>query len=324
MKAPEETDDKVDLHTRLAKCNRLLAIAERDCQARADESGALRNKAEDYDRLAIALTAVREERDALLTSTSWRLTAPLRGLIERIRGFRSGAGLARRKLRSFSRHNAAGSDGSTVASDVGAPKAFPEPWPAGPPRVTLLVECFRAGALAGGVAAAAMIAVAMAHRQRSPLRIISRLAPPEPKVLDDLMDEHGLAYDENPSFDFITIMGRGPVIGMTATERIVVGSCEDARLALQFVSADRVVHVIDQAAVPVLTGTGTDPRVRNLVGVQGPSLVFMDADVRAALRPARLFGNRDAGVSAWVLPNTPSVLDWQLIAARLLEDAPSN
>jgi len=319
LNCPEETEQRVDLHARLANCTRLLEIAECDCQRRADEAAALRAKAEDYDRLAIALDSAREERDALLTSTSWRLTAPLRGLIERIRGSRSRAGLAPRTLRSISRQNAVGSEGPAVASNGEAPKAFPEPWPAGPARVTLLVECFRAGVLADGAAYAAALAVAVAQQQHSPLRIISRLAPPEPQVLDDLIGQHGLAYHDNPSFDFLTATGRGSVIGVTATERIVVGSWEHARLALQLVPASRLVYVIDQAELPVLASAGTVRRMFELFGAEGPALVLTGGTVLDGLRRAGLLGDGDAVVSAVVLPTKPTGPDWQRITARLLK-----
>jgi hypothetical protein len=163
----------------------------------------------------------------------------------------------------------------------------------------------------------------MAQRQRSPLRIISRLAPPEPRALDDLMAEHGLFYDDNPSFDCLAVTGRGSVIGITAAECIVVGSWEDASVAMQLVSAGRLVYVIDQAEVRVLVSIGTHRRVRDLIGGQGLALVFTDADVRDALLRAGLFGNHNAGASVPVLPTTLSRPEWQRIAARLLEGAES-
>jgi len=324
QRAPQtDAKGKADLRKCLANCTRLLAIAERDCQARADEAAALRAKAEDYDRLAIAMDSVREELDALLASTSWRLTAPLRALIERLRGSRSRAGRTTWKLAAVSGQKSQRSEGPPIASEVEAPKAFPEPWPDGPPRVTVLVKRLRTDAIDAGAASAAVLAAAMAKHQRAPLRIISRLSPPEPQAFDELMAQHGLSYDDNLSCDWLTPTGRGPVIGVTVGERVVVGSWEDATLALELVSADRMVYVIDQAEVPALIGdgTGTDRRLRDMVGARGPALVFTDAGVSDELRRAGLFGERDAGASACLLPSSPLGPDWQRIAAHLLEGA---
>ena len=72
-----------DLDRRLSDCLRLLDFAERDGQRRADEAADLRAKADERERLAAQLAAAEAERDALIRSTSWRITAPLRVLTER-------------------------------------------------------------------------------------------------------------------------------------------------------------------------------------------------------------------------------------------------
>jgi hypothetical protein len=184
------------------------------------------------------------------------------------------------------------------------------------------VERFRTEALAGGTAHAAVLAAAIAQRQQAPLRIISRLAPPEPSTLDLMLAQRGIDYDGNPSFDWLTAAGRGPVAGITAAERIVVGSWVDARLALELVSADRVVYVVDQAEVPTLIDAKADRHLRDNFGIQSLALVFTDASVRDDLRQAGLFEHRGADAPASVLPSAPSGPDWQRTAALLLEVGP--
>ncbi|MCH5373490.1 MAG: hypothetical protein JJ992_05905 [Planctomycetes bacterium] len=169
-----------------------------------------------------------------------------------------------------------------------------------------------------------MLAATMAQEQRAPLRIISRLAPPEPSALDEILAEHGLSYAHNPSFDYLSTTGRGPVIGMTTAERIVVGGWEDARLALQLVSADRMVYLIDQAEAPVLVRNDDAQRLQDLFHAQRSPFVFADAGVRDALSRAGLFGDGNSGESALVLVTTPRGLDWQRIAGELLEGTPSS
>lgn len=319
---PDETGRKADLRTRLANCARRLAIAKRDGQARAKEAAAFRAKAEQRDRLAIALAKARQERDALLTSTSWRLTAPLRALIELLKSLQRHAHRTTGSGQSVSGAVLSDSEGETVARDVVPPSAFPESWPVGPPRVTLLVDRFRTGALADGAMCAALLAAAIAQRQRAPLRIISRRAPPEPSALDLILAQHGIDYDGNPSFDWLTATGRGPVAGISAAERIVVGGWVDARLALELVSADRVVYVVDQVEVPTLIGAKADRRAREIFGIHDLALVLTDASVRDDLRQAGLFEHRDTGAPASVLPAAPSGPDWQRTAAQLLDIGP--
>lgn len=316
------TECEADFRTSLANCARLLAIAERDGQARANEAAALRTKAEQYDRLASALSSARQEQDALLASTSWRLTAPLRALIERLRRGQPGARRTMRTGQSVSGMVLPSFGGETFTHEVVPPSAFPEPWPAGPPRTTLLVDRFRTGDLAGGARCATILAAAMAQQQRAPLRVISRLAPPEPTALELILAQYGIDYDGNPSFDWLTDTGRGPVAGITAAERIVVGDWVDAGLALEAVSADRVVYVVDQVEVHALIGAKADRRARNIFGSYSLALVFTDARVRDDLRQSGLFEHRDAGTPSSVLPAVPRGSDWQRTAAQLLDVGP--
>jgi len=169
-----------------------------------------------------------------------------------------------------------------------------------------------------GSAYAAALSVAVAQRQRAALRIISRLASPEPRAFDQLVTEHGLSYDDNPSFDWLTATGRSGVLGVTTTERIVVGSWLNASSALELVSPDRVVYVIDQEDLPNLIGASADRRARELFGLQDWTPVFTQVVVRDAAGRAGLFEHRPEARSALLVPSTPSLADWQQLAARLL------
>jgi hypothetical protein len=91
---------------------------------------------------------------------------------------------------------------------------------------------------------------------------------------------------------------------------------------LEFVSADRLIYVVDQVEVPTLIGAKADRRVRDIFGSHNLALVFTDASVRDDLRQAGLFEYRDAGAPASVLPAVPSGPDWQRTAAQLLDVRP--
>ncbi len=306
---PVETGHEADLRERLADCARLLAIAERDLQVHAD-------KASERDQLATALATAREERDALLESTSWRLTAPVRALIERIRRLESG-----RRRRVLVKASLGGS-ALPASNNIGAPTGFTDPWHAEPPRTTLLVGRFTTGTNADGIGHATAMAAVLAHRQRSPLRIVSRIGPPETGALDRILARYGLSYDDNPSFDWLPPAGRGAAVGVAANERFVVGSWADALLVRALVSLERVVYVIDQSEVARLRRSRIDRGVCDLFGRRGPALVLADASVSDALREASLFDRSGADATAQVLPTPPQGSDWERIAARLLDTEP--
>jgi hypothetical protein len=318
---PAGAEHAADLRVRLADCTRLLSVAERDGERSAHEAAGLRKKADERDRLAAALARAEEARDALLQSTSWRLTAPLRALTERLRGRRLGT--ARTPESRSSAGGGAVSPGTrnAVAPDaVAATRAFPEPAPAGAVRITVIVDRLSAE-LSAGAALALAVAAAMALAQAAPLRILSRRAPPVTEVFDQLLARHGLVYAANADFDWLAADGRGPVVGMTDAERIVIGTCADARLALALAAPERVACVIDPQEVPILTGAEHARHGLHPCGVKGTALVCSDAGVRDALREAGLLDGRDPRAPVLVLPAEPAAGDWQQLANALLRSA---
>jgi hypothetical protein len=312
---PAGAERAADLRVRLADCTRLLSVAERDGERSANEAAGLRAKADERDRLATALACAEEARDALLQSTSWRLTAPLRALIERLRARTP-------KPRSSAGGGAAspGTRNAAAPDAVAAPRAFPEPAPAGAARITVIVDRLSAE-LSGGAELALAVAAAMALAQAAPLRILSRRAPPDTEVFDQLLARHGLVYAANADFDWLAADGRGPVVGMTDAERIVVGTCADARLALALAAPARVTCVIDPQEVPMLTGAEHARHGVYPCGATGTALVCSEAGVRDALREAGLLDGRDPRAPVLVLPAEPAAGDWQRMADALLRAA---
>lgn len=82
--------EAADRTTELARLTAMLEQAEAE---RIDEVADLAGRAKDAEeRAAIAerdLKAAQEERDAVLASTSWKLTGPLRSAIRKARGIKS-------------------------------------------------------------------------------------------------------------------------------------------------------------------------------------------------------------------------------------------
>lgn len=319
---PDSTQPEASLSERLADCGRLLEVAEREAQANADEAAAFRLKAEDYDRLRAALARAGEEREALLASTSWRLTAPLRALAGLFRPLQVHTRGTERPAPATDNAETPITASATVKGDPITPILFTEPWPSDLPRTTLLLERLCTDTSRKGVTSAVLLSVALVKQQRAPLRIIGRLTCPKPCALDQIITQHGLSYDDNPCFDWLTITGRGAVLGMTERELIVVGSLVDAHLALTLVSADRVVYVIDKEEVPILSGASGDSRARDVLGAEKWAPVFTEVEGLDAARRAGLFAHHNGSESALVLPPTPSAADWQQIAARLLAAKP--
>jgi hypothetical protein len=209
-----------------------------------------------------------------------------------------------------------------ASSNIATPTVFTDPWQAEPPRTTLLVGRFTADTKAAGIGHAAAMAAVLARRQRSPLRIISRMGRPETGALDRILARHGLSYDDNPSFDWLTPPGRGAAVGVAANERFVVGSWVDALFVRALVPLERVIYVIDQSELASLRRSRIDRGVGDLFARRGPALVLTDALVRDALRQASLFDRSGGGLAAQILPTPPSGSDWDRIATRLLDAEP--
>jgi hypothetical protein len=201
-------------------------------------------------------------------------------------------------------------------------RAFREPLPQGPARVTLVLDSLGA-AVSGASAAAVAIAAALAQRQAAPLRIVGRRVPQATESLDQLLAAQGLSFHANPSFDWLTLDGRGPTLGVTEGERFVTASLDDARLAVSLGQPARVVYVLYWRELPRLLGP--EPARPTPAGCPSAraALVCEDTELREALDAAGRLDGRDPNLPVLALPAPPAAPDWLGVAARLLAGAES-
>ncbi|MDO9706893.1 rhamnosyltransferase WsaF family glycosyltransferase [Paracraurococcus lichenis] len=254
-----------------AFADRGAALAERDeARGRADRAAAER------DRFAAECAALRSERDAMqgemrharalqdamLRSTSWRITRPMRIAI----------GLARREPAYVARLKHALGRAAPVAGALPAPAVplleallpgtaaaapdalayvaaklpapmvtFPET--AAPRRLTLVTDSINAGHLFGGVGTAVVLAALLARRMAVPLRVVTRTEAPEPRNFGTVLAAHGIRHDANVEF---LHGGNGRGVPMGAEDLVLTTSWWSTWAALRAVRPDRILYLLQE------------------------------------------------------------------------------
>jgi hypothetical protein len=247
------------------------ALAERDeARTRAQLASAER------DRLGAELGAARAEcdaslaeaqqaralRDAILRSTSWRITRPLRiavglarrepGYIAQLkrvfgRGVPSPGALPAPTVPLLQALLPSGAPGATeahayVAAHLPAPLVtFPET--AAPRRLTLVTDSINAGHLFGGVGTAVVLAALLARRLEVPLRVVTRSEPPEPRNFGTVLNAHGIRYDGNVEF---LHSGQGRSVPMGPEDLLLTTSWWSTWAALRAVRPDRILYLLQE------------------------------------------------------------------------------
>lgn len=276
----EAVRDRFLVHTLEARIAGVeeTAVAERDAAVAArDEARGLAHQAMvERDRLAAETAAARAERDstlaeaqharamreAMIRSTSWRITRPMRVAV----------GLARREpgyvaqvKRVFGRSVPApgalpapavplleallpstappATDAHAyVAARLPATMAtFPET--AAPRRLTLVTDSINAGHLFGGVGTAAVLAALLAKRLDVPLRVVTRIEPPEPRNFGTVLNAHGIRYDGNVEF---LHSGHGRTVPMGPEDLLLTTSWWSTWAALRAVRPDRILYLLQE------------------------------------------------------------------------------
>ncbi|WP_165982529.1 class I SAM-dependent methyltransferase [Dankookia rubra] len=254
-----------------AFADRDAAVAERDeARARAQQAVAER------DRLAAECAAARAERDATLAdaqharalreamihSTSWRITRPMRVAVGLARREPSYVAQVKRVLgRGAPTPGALQApavplleallpSGTPVASDahayvsarLPAPLAtFPET--DAPRRLTLVTDSINAGHLFGGVGTAVGLAALLARRLDVPLRVVTRIEPPEPRNFGTVLNAHGIRYDGNVEF---LHSGHGRNVPMGPEDLLLTTSWWSTWAALRAVRPDRILYLLQE------------------------------------------------------------------------------
>ncbi len=211
-----------------------------------------------------------QERQALLQSSSWRLTAPLRALGDwrlRWRAARAKPAPTRRPELA-----PAPSPGASAAAAVGP--ATPEPCdlaptaldgrgaeafaplnlyllpPHGERRISLLLDRLLDEHDAQQLAPLVQAAVTMANERRARLRVIGRLAPPDGAALDRLLQHLGLELQQDSVLCHAPWNDPSAEFDRLHDEPIVTASARNLGSALASVEASQLLHWMDSDEPP--------------------------------------------------------------------------
>ncbi|TVQ85342.1 MAG: hypothetical protein EA400_15750 [Chromatiaceae bacterium] len=250
---------------RLDECRQESACLSQALQACEAEQQALREQLGEMTEQVHDLAGAAAERDAIVASTIWRMTAPLRRLIGAARGE---AGLPRLPARiasaaaELSPDALAGAAGSapkteipeaTVAEVVAneipnliAIATYPDPSPRNGGRITLLTDTLGATSLFGGVATAIILAVLLAQHLGLRLRIATRHSPPEPANLGTVLQAHGIAYHANIEFEYAPTEVDSRALAIQTDELILTTSWWTTWAARRSLDPSRIWYLVQE------------------------------------------------------------------------------
>jgi hypothetical protein len=240
-----------------------LRMAEREAEALRARTAEAEAAAH---RLAQDAAALRARYDALVRSTSWRITRPLRAAV----------GLARREPAYVARlRGLLGRPAAPPAVPALPGAATPAPAPAAPPRpaplagatlvasrlpaplltfpdpdsprrLTMLTDSINAGSLFGGVGTAMILAVLLARRLGVPLRVVTRTEPPETANFGAVLRAQGVRCDGNVEFLHSGPPGVGRRVPIGAGDVLLTTSWWTTWAALAAVRPDRIIYLLQE------------------------------------------------------------------------------
>lgn len=209
-----------DAAQRLEDCRAESACLQQTLQACEARQQELRDHLAEMTARSQDLAQAAAERDAILASTIWRITGPLRRIIGAVRGqtdlSTTPAAVPAEGATGVAETAGATGAGAVTASspevgveqvvadalpDLGAIPTYPDPSPRKRGRITLLTDTLGATSLFGGVATAIILAVLLAQHRGMRLRVVTRHSPPEPANLGTILAAHGLDYQDNIEFE---------------------------------------------------------------------------------------------------------------------------
>ncbi|MFC7690677.1 hypothetical protein ACFQY5_14945 [Paeniroseomonas aquatica] len=243
--------------------------AERDRIA-GDYAAACRERDQAVATAAQALAAARAsdaQRAALIASSSWRITRPLRvatGLLRGEPGYRDrlrralggspppqpGAAEPLALAAPSSAEVPALPGGPTPASTLiarslpGRMVSFPDPGQ--PRRLTMVTDSISAGSLFGGVGTAAILAALLAKRQDMALRIVTRQSPPEPRNFGTILAAQGIRYDGNIEFLHAGAGGEGHALPMGDNDLLLTTSWWTTWAARNVAPPQRILYLLQE------------------------------------------------------------------------------
>lgn len=266
-------------------------------KASEDEMQALRRRADEADQLDRRIfdlenenqyfrREVQEERVALAalkSSTSWRMTAPLRsavGLLSpstknvlrrsakagwwAVTPWRTSARL--RFLREREQQALAASSARPLNGETSAQAHETSPQVATPPRrgassqpplrifevaggsprISMVTDSINAGSLFGGVATALIFTALLAKQTGRSLRIITRTQPPEADNVATVFRAHGIAWTDNIDFVFADLHDKTNQIDVHADELFVTTSWWTTQATRQTIADTQILYILQE------------------------------------------------------------------------------
>ena len=269
------------------------ALAARDLEV--TEISGLRQALAERDGRIAALAVAAAERDAMLGSTSWHITQPLRALVEFLRGVSLRGG---RFHKSVDRELRDGRDQATDAKPLQVLEAeylpsptgqarfanasldfsplvtYPDPSPTTPGRLTVLVDALGPGSLFSGTATAIVFALLLARDRGLRLRLVARDAPPEPATFGAVAAAHGVDYTDNIEFEYAPPNTVARALAVAANELIVTTSWRTTWVASKSFNPSRILYLLqddERSVIPARDHLihrkefAFDPRLRYVV-----------------------------------------------------------
>jgi hypothetical protein len=249
--------------------------------------------AEQTHQIAESRAAVAE-RDAIVASTSWQLTRPLRALVGVLKGDRNyRAQLGKLLTRSRTRMGRArqADDRVTVwgrQQAIRTPEllplpTYPEPGPDGRRRITLVVDAVQTLESDATARTAALAAVMLAQRRGWALRVVTREADVDPDAFSALLRRHRISHQDDVAFEVSPPVPFAPPIGVTSSDYFIAPADGGAWSVIRSVDPSRVCIVLDAGASARLMPGPDRQRFAAFMRLPGPRIVLADGQMPVAV-----------------------------------------
>ncbi len=253
------------------RLSQLVATRDAEIAALIDRNASTEVQLAELDAHLEAVAAetarLSAQNDALLRSSSWRITRPLRAATRLIRGqsverseratraisaFQPGAvsanpARAPQTVRAIAGHETAQTaEGMLTAqfSNLLPIAVYPELEAAR--RVTMITDSVNAGSLFGGVATAINLAALLAERLGVQLRIVTRNDPPNSDNVGAVLQLSGIAYPGNIEFLHCDATADSRGLGMTSDDLVLTTSWWSTFSAIRRIDPRQIIYLLQE------------------------------------------------------------------------------
>ena len=233
-------------------------------------------------RLRQALQEQQMTLQAIQTSTSWRLIAPLRsalgGLPPSVKAvlrrsakagwwavtpwrIRARLAFIRDRNARLEVASASAAADSPASSSSSSPASAPRPTrrgsstqpplgifevPDGGGRLSMVTDSINAGSLFGGVATALIFSALLARRTGRMLRIVTRTQAPAAENVATVFRAHGIDWDDNIEFAFADIGDEASQIDVHPDEMFITTSWWTTESTRQSIAVDQILYILQE------------------------------------------------------------------------------